>query len=59
MGTLGFPEMLVLLVLALVVFGFGSKKLPDMGRGLGEGIRNFKRALKEGSEEPKETDKKE
>ena len=58
MGSLGFPEIAGLLILGLVLFGFGARKLPDMGRGLGEGIRNFKRAMKEGAEEPKEPDKK-
>jgi len=39
---LGAPEMLIILVLALVVFG--PSKLPQLGDALGKGIRNFKRA---------------
>ncbi len=39
-GTIGLPE--VMIVLLLVVIIFGARKLPDLGRGLGEGIRNFR-----------------
>jgi sec-independent protein translocase protein TatA len=45
-GKLGFPELLILLAIALLFFG--PSKLADFGKGLGEGIRNFKGALKEG-----------
>ncbi len=41
-------HLLVLLVISLLVFG--PKKLPELGKGLGEGIRSFKDSLKEGSE---------
>ena len=54
MGPFGWPEMLLLALLALVLFG-GGKKFADMGKGLGEGIRNFKSAVK--GEVPEETDK--
>ena len=40
------------LILLIVMFFFGAKKIPVIGRGLGEGIRNFKGALKEGDEPP-------
>ena len=44
MDTLGWPELLVIgLVFVLL---FGSKKLPELAKGLGEGIRNFKTSLK-------------
>ena len=47
MGRLGFPELLILL--AIVFFLFGAKRLPEVGKGIGEGIRNFKNAMnKEG-----------
>lgn len=45
-GSLGFWEILVIAGLALVVFGFGARRLPEIGRGLGEGIRNLKEALR-------------
>jgi sec-independent protein translocase protein TatA len=44
-GKLGVPELLLLLAIALLFFGPG--KLADFGKGLGEGIKNFKGALKE------------
>jgi sec-independent protein translocase protein TatA len=48
LGGLGFPEILVIALLAVILFG--GKKIGDVGKGLGEGIRNFKSALK-GDEE--------
>jgi sec-independent protein translocase protein TatA len=45
-GKLGVPELLVLLVIALLIFG--PSKLSDLGKGLGEGIKNFKSAVKDG-----------
>jgi sec-independent protein translocase protein TatA len=47
------PELLV--ILAIGVLLFGGKKIPDLAKGLGEGIRNFKNALK--SEEKTEEKK--
>lgn len=47
-GSLGFGEML--LILLIVVLIFGTSRIPELGRGLGEGIRNFKKAIK-GEEE--------
>jgi len=49
-GTIGLPELLLILVIVLIIFGAG--KLPQLGRGIGEGIRNFRTALK-GNDEPK------
>ena len=43
-------HLLVILVVAL--FLFGPKKLPDLGKGLAEGIRNFKNAIKPSPENP-------
>ncbi len=47
MGRIGLPEMLI--VLFIVVLIFGASRLPEIGRGIGKGIRNFKDATKEGS----------
>jgi sec-independent protein translocase protein TatA len=44
-GKLGLPEILVLLAIALLIFG--PSKLADLGKGLGEGIRNFKTSVKD------------
>lgn len=46
LGSLGIPELIVILVIALVVFG--PNKLPDLGKSLGEAIRGFKKAMTEG-----------
>src|SRR2546427_8027840 len=45
MGQLGFAEMLVIFIVALLVFG--PKKLPELGKSLGKGIREFKKATEE------------
>ncbi|MBZ5621073.1 MAG: twin-arginine translocase TatA/TatE family subunit [Acidobacteriia bacterium] len=52
LGGLGFPEILV--IGAVFVLLFGSKKIPELAKGLGEGIRNFKTALKEEEEKVEE-----
>ena len=57
MGPFGIQELLVILVIA--VFLFGSKKLPDLAKGLGEGIKNFKKAIKTEDEPAPEEKKKE
>lgn len=49
---LGGPEVLAILALALVLFG--GKKVGELGKGLGEGIRNFKTALKEEDKKPED-----
>jgi len=46
LGKLGIPELLVILAIALLIFGPG--KLADLGKGLGEGIRNFRSSMKDG-----------
>jgi len=48
-GKLGMPEMLVLPFIALLVFG--PRKIGELGKGLGEGIRGLKSALQEGEKE--------
>jgi len=46
-GKIGVPELILLVGLALLLFG--PSKLADLGKGLGEGINNFKSAMKDGS----------
>jgi sec-independent protein translocase protein TatA len=48
MGRLGFTEILVILVIALLLFGAG--RIADIGKGLGEGIKNFKKGIKDDDE---------
>jgi len=43
-GSLGVPELLI--ILAIVILIFGVNKLPRLGKGLGEGIRNFKNSVR-------------
>ena len=50
-GSLGFSELLLILV--IVVFIFGTSRIPELGKGLGEGIKNFKKAMKGEEEEEK------
>jgi sec-independent protein translocase protein TatA len=40
----GFQELLIILLIVIIIFG--ASKLPQLGKGLGEGIRNFKKGLK-------------
>jgi sec-independent protein translocase protein TatA len=47
-GKIGLPELLLILAVALLIFG--PSKLADLGKGLGEGIKNFKSSIKEGEE---------
>jgi sec-independent protein translocase protein TatA len=56
MFGLGMPELLVILVIVVVLFG--ANKLPQIGAGLGKGIRNFKDASKEGDKKDVLEDKK-
>lgn len=51
MFGLGTPELL-LIFLAILIF-FGAKRLPELAQGLGKGIREFKRAMKDTSDEVK------
>ncbi len=49
MGMPSMPELLI--ILAIVVLLFGAKKIPELAKGMGSGIRNFKKAMKEDEEE--------
>jgi sec-independent protein translocase protein TatA len=45
LGKLGMPELLLIMAIALLIFG--PRKIGELGKGLGEGIRGFKSALRE------------
>ena len=57
MGQLGLPELIIIGLIALLVFG--PKKLPDLGAGLGKAIRDFKGAMREKEPPAKEEAKEE
>lgn len=46
----------LLLILAVAVIFFGPKKLPELGQGLGKGIRSFRESMKAATEEPSKSD---
>ncbi len=57
MGSIGVPELVLIFIILLLIFG--GKKIPELARGLGAGIRKFKDALHEGDQgEPKNKDPK-
>jgi len=45
MGRIGIPELLIILTIIILIFG--ANRLPEIGRGIGKGIRNFKDATKD------------
>jgi sec-independent protein translocase protein TatA len=49
MGSIGVPEMLVILLIVVLIFG--ASRLPEIGRGIGKGIRNFKEAMRDSRDE--------
>ena len=50
-GSIGIPELIIILVIILLLFG--ASRLPEIGRGLGKGIKNFKGSIKEADSETK------
>jgi sec-independent protein translocase protein TatA len=52
--TLGPTEIVIILVLALLLFG--AKRLPELGRSLGQGMREFRKSMREITEDVDETD---
>lgn len=56
LGTIGAPQ--VILIIAIVLLLFGGKKIPELMRGLGGGIKEFKKATKEDEDDTNATEKK-
>lgn len=55
MFGLGMPELLVILVIVLVIFG--ANRLPQLGEGLGKAIKGFKKGISDGGDAAKNSDK--
>ena len=51
MGRIGMPELLVIFAIVMIIFG--ANKLPQLGRGVGSAIRNFKEGMREGESDDK------
>jgi sec-independent protein translocase protein TatA len=52
MMGIGFPELMIILVIIMIIFGAG--KLPEIGSAFGNSIRNFKKSMKEAEENAEE-----
>ena len=51
LGSLGLPELLVILVIVVLIFG--ANRLPELGKGVGSAIKNFKQGMKEANDDNK------
>ena len=56
MPHLGVPELMIVFLIIIVLFG--ASRLPQIGKGLGEGIRNFKKGMKAGDDAPDQLEEK-
>jgi sec-independent protein translocase protein TatA len=56
MFGLGMPELIVILIIVLVIFG--ANRLPQLGEGLGKAIKGFKKGISDSNESAKDSDKK-
>ena len=54
--NIGWQEILLILLIVLILFG--AKKIPELAKGLGRGVREFKKGLKDEIENPDDDDKK-
>jgi sec-independent protein translocase protein TatA len=45
MGRIGFPELMIILFIVIIIFG--ANRLPQLGRGIGSAIKNFKEGIKD------------
>ena len=50
-GPIGLPEMLIILVIIMLIFG--ASRLPEIGKGIGQGIKNFKSSMSEADQKSK------
>jgi sec-independent protein translocase protein TatA len=48
LGSIGPTELILILLIVIIIFG--AKKLPDLGKSIGEGIKNFKKSINEGKD---------
>jgi sec-independent protein translocase protein TatA len=55
MGRIGMPELII--ILAIVIIIFGANKLPQLGRGIGSAIKNFKDEMNTGKEDDDKDEK--
>ncbi len=55
-GSLGAPELILILLIVIIIFG--ARKLPELGKSVGEGIKNFKKSMKSGEEDKGDQGKK-
>lgn len=53
LGSIGPTELILILLIVIIIFG--AKKLPDLGKSIGEGIKNFKKSINEGKTDDKDT----
>ena len=51
LGRLGLPEVIIILMIIILIFG--ANRLPEIGRGIGKGIKNFKDSTREGQNDGK------
>jgi len=51
MGRLGLPELMIILMIVIIIFG--ANRLPQLGRGIGSAIKNFKDGMKDGTADNK------
>jgi sec-independent protein translocase protein TatA len=49
LGRVGLPELIICLLIVILIFG--ANRLPELGRGIGKGIRNFRDATREGQDD--------
>jgi len=52
-GPIGLPEMLIILVIIMLIFG--ASRLPEIGKGIGQGIKNFKSSVSDADQKPKQS----